>query len=509
MVVESYLSHENIRTTDCIVILAPFGQDAPLLAQTLAALGKQSFCVLDMPSFVHYLRECSVGVFTSDALDPDAIRHLQRVLMEQPPWSDVPLILLASQIDAAGYTVLAETLGNVTILQRPLDSASLLTVVKTALRARQKQYEIRDLLAAADSQNARIQGLNDELQEGEARLQFVLEASQIGTWDMDLKTNIVARSLRHDQVFGYDASLPDWNYKRFMAHIHPEDRCNVDTAFENTLATGRDLNFESRIFTADQTLRWIDVRAGIYGDEHGMPLRLIGSIADITERKQAERELHNRQQEIEALNERLKRAMMETHHRVKNSLQLITAFVDMQAGEHNDAVPTAELRHINTQVRTLAAVHDVLTQETKQNRTADFVSSKHLLDTLLPMIDSMATGKLLRYQIEDVRLASKQGTALALITNELVLNAMKHSGNSVEVTLQANDLWVTLTVLDDGPGLGANFDVVEASNTGLALVETLARWDLGGETTYGNRPFGTGAVIAIKFPIAVEEGASH
>ena len=302
------------------------------------------------------------GLLTTEALSPESIALLQAMLRQQPLWSDVPLILLTGRIDSASYAILAQNLGNVTIIGRPLDASSLLTVVETALRARKKQYQIRDLLVAGEKQNA----------------------------------------------------------------------------------------------------------------------------------------------EIRALNERLKRAMTETHHRVKNSLQLISAFVDMQVIEYEESVPTIELKRINSHVRTLAAVHDVLTQETKQNRSADYISIKNVLEQFFPMIQNIAEGKKLRHEIADIRLSNKQGTSLALIANELILNALKHSGNEVAISLEIHDDIVSLTVSDDGQGLPAGFDVLQKSNTGLALVENLAHWDLQGGTRYTNRQDRSGAEIVVTFPIFLE-----
>ena len=91
--------------------------------------------------------------------------------------------------------------------------------------------------------------------------------------------------------------------------------------------------------------------------------------------------------------------------------------------------------------------------------------------------------------------------SLSLIVNELILNALKHSGNSVEVKFRVDLDYAILTVTDDGPGLPANFDVRHASNTGLALIENLTRGDLQGETGYKNREQSSGAQISVSFPL--------
>src|SRR5258708_31048914 len=70
-------------------------------------------------------------------------------------------------------------------------------------------------------------------------------------------------------------------------------------------------------------------------------------------------------QEVEILNQRLQRAMSETHHRVKNNLQVISAMVDMQTMQEADTVPKHELTMIANHIRGLAAIHALLTQQSR------------------------------------------------------------------------------------------------------------------------------------------------
>src|ERR1043166_4155029 len=146
-----------------VVILAPFGQDAALMAQMLTGAGIAARCVSNLESFAQELPDRAVGLLTIEALSQEAIVHLQSLLHAQPPWSDIPLILLTAHIDTATYALIARTLGNVTIIQRPLEAASLLTVIRAALRARQKQYEVRSLLDAAQTRQEEIHALNIRL----------------------------------------------------------------------------------------------------------------------------------------------------------------------------------------------------------------------------------------------------------------------------------------------------------------------------------------------------------
>jgi PAS domain S-box-containing protein len=138
------------------------------------------------------------------------------------------------------------------------------------------------------------------LRESEARLRFMLNASQIGDWDLDLTTQpyIAAhRSLRHDQIFGYESVLPEWSYEIFLTHVHPDDRAAVSEKFQQTLSASTDWNFECRIIHPDQSVHWIWTRSSVYCDQNGTPTRLLGMVLDVTDRKQAEAALQESEEQ--------------------------------------------------------------------------------------------------------------------------------------------------------------------------------------------------------------------
>lgn len=222
---------------------------------------------------------------------------------------------------------------------------------------------------------------------------------------------------------------------------------------------------------------------------------------EIEQRAKTEQALEERQVEIEELNERLSRAMVETHHRVKNNLQVVAAMIDMRLMEGDRLVPSDEIRRLGSYVHTMAAVHDILTQETKESAVDTHVNAKVVLDKLLPLVKTTTAGRDLLYETEDAPITHKQSTSLALLVNEMVSNAVKHGNGIIRVNLRSRNGAAILEVLDDGPGFPPGFDPEKAANTGLDLILNLGRWDLGGEVQFDNRPEG-GAKIAVTFPVA-------
>jgi len=222
---------------------------------------------------------------------------------------------------------------------------------------------------------------------------------------------------------------------------------------------------------------------------------------EIVERKQTEEALRQKQGEIESLNKRLQQSVRETHHRVKNHLQVLSSQVDMQLLEGTDTLPAHEFRQLGKQMRTLALIHDLLAQGEDDEAVAQSVSAKTLLERLLGLIQQTIGTRRLCYEIADARLSGVQGTGLARVVSELVSNAIKHSTGPINVTFSVQRGVGCLSVCDEGPGFPEGFDPTKHTHIGIDLVQSISKRDLAGHVRYENRP-GDGAQIILTFPIA-------
>lgn len=223
----------------------------------------------------------------------------------------------------------------------------------------------------------------------------------------------------------------------------------------------------------------------------------IGQI--VTERRKAEQALGARASVLEAMNDRMKQAMIETHHRVKNNLQALSSLIDLLLIANTDVVPVKELTQLRLHIRSLASIHDLLTRDTREEPYTSRLSTKDTLEELVPMLQATVGAERIEFHVENMVLPIRHGMALAVLVNELVTNAVKHGSKRVGLSLALVEDRVALEVCDDGPGFPAQFDLSTTANAGLRLVESMSRWDLGGETAYLNRPDG-GACVQIRFP---------
>lgn len=124
-------------------------------------------------------------VVTDEAVTEDAVRLLTRMLKRRPPWSNLPIIILTERqpqsLPGIGALDLftSDTGGNLTILERPVHPVTLTTVLRSALRARRRQYQVRDLLHGLEAKNAELDESRNALQVANQTLeQRVAERTQ-------------------------------------------------------------------------------------------------------------------------------------------------------------------------------------------------------------------------------------------------------------------------------------------------------------------------------------------
>lgn len=277
----------------------------------------------------------------------------------------------------------------------------------------------------------------------------------------------------------------------WLAAIHEEDREYVRELWAKSLASRQTFECEYRVRHRNGGFRFTAARATPVVDENGDVREWIGANTDITERLKHLRE-------IEDLNGRLKRSIQETHHRVKNNLQIISALAELQIEDSQEYVPVTAISRIGQHTRNLAAIHDILTQQAKADGPTDFISARSVIDELIPLLQATSGGRKIHCQVAVIRLPVRAGTSLALLISEMVSNAVKHAKSDITLDLTVEGDEVRLEICDDGPGFPPDFDWKTSANTGLDLIASAANHDLRGEVIYGNRDQG-GARVIVKF----------
>ncbi|MBE6073750.1 MAG: histidine kinase [Selenomonas ruminantium] len=243
----------------------------------------------------------------------------------------------------------------------------------------------------------------------------------------------------------------------------------------------RERPWQKELVAGDLTLirRQIDLQEG------GQLVRRIVILSDVTEIRAKDREI------------RIKSAVIqEIHHRVKNNLQTIASLLRLQARRSQSEEVRQALQESVNRVLSISVVHEFLSQQGEE--------AIHVQQVMQQIFDlagrNMADSEFLirtEYTGPDVVLPSKYASSLALVLNELVLNAMEHAftgrrsgliGLSVR---EDGDHW-HLDLYDDGCGLPEDFCPLHTRSLGLSIVRTLVEGDLEGTFVLENDARGSG-----------------
>jgi signal transduction histidine kinase len=158
----------SAQQSERVLVHAPYGRDGPLIQDELLAAGFSAVICKSVPDICSSVCDgAGAAVVADEALIPSAIQQLADQLMKEPPWSDFPLVVMTSggaTTGASRYRLrLLEPLTNVTLLERPLRPETLVSSLRTALRARRRQYELCNLLSELAENNRELQHANHEL----------------------------------------------------------------------------------------------------------------------------------------------------------------------------------------------------------------------------------------------------------------------------------------------------------------------------------------------------------
>jgi PAS domain S-box-containing protein len=263
------------------LVLAPRGRDSQLAVDMLREAQIDAFACASVAALVQELDAGAAFVIvTEEAIASADLRGLARWLAGQEEWSDMPFVLLTSRGGGLERNPAAarhlDLLGNVTFLERPFHPTTLLSLARSAIRGRRRQYEARARLEELRDSEERYRMLFDNMDEGFCILEFLDGPGGPLSDYVHVKANIAyARHAGISQVIG-----------RRVRELLPDEADEWIDTYRQVLLTGEPARFERKLLA---TGRYLELAA--FRVEPASRREVAVVFQDVTERRLAENAL--------------------------------------------------------------------------------------------------------------------------------------------------------------------------------------------------------------------------
>jgi PAS domain S-box-containing protein len=167
--------------------------------------------------------------------------------------------------------------------------------------------------------------IEEEVEQSRARLAEAERVARIGSWEWDIRSGELTCSKGLYALYGIDPDSFDGHYEGGSQYVHPDDRARVERVMRDAVELGAPVDYEYRILRPDGRVRRIHSRAELTADGDGKPLRLTGTVQDVTEVRAAADVLHQTASDLGRRAAELHDGFPERGHRDPDLTQLLTA----------------------------------------------------------------------------------------------------------------------------------------------------------------------------------------
>ncbi len=524
-----------------VLLVAPTARDGEITRSLLAKAGLT--CVV-CENLNHLVKELHVGagaiLLTEEALTGEGINELLTTLDKQPSWSDLPVVMMMRQGDQSPVaTGVLRLLRNVTLLERPAPTLSVVSAVQAAVRGRERQYQMRDQFESIRKGEMRSR----ELQE---QLEIAIDASELGTFHCDMPLDKIVWNARCKAHFWLPPEA-EIDFDLFYSILHPDDRERTREAIAACVYGGKVYDIEYRTVSPQGELRWIRATGRTYYKEE-KPVRFDGTTQDITDRKRVDEE---RKQlfDIECAarveaerTSRMKDEFLATlSHELRTPLNAILGWTHLLKRDQQDPEMLSEAisvieRNARAQTQLIEDLLD-MSRIVSGNVRLDVqrVELSEIINAAMEGVKPTAETKGVRLEkVIDRLVGSISGDPARLqqVLWNLLTNAIKFTpkGGKVRVFAEVMQSHVEISVADTGEGISPDFlphlferfSQADGSakrkhrglGIGLSIVKNLVEMH-GGAVRANSRGKGQGATFIVRLPRQApkssedEENPSH
>lgn len=303
------------------------------------------------------------------------------------------------------------------------------------------------------------------LQKREQQLLEAQALAHIGSYEWNIQDGV---SLNSPEVYRIFELEDDRHYEEFLTHVHPDDKEKVQEALSKAFFSG---NYDCEYRYIKDGKEKVIWSLGKVEFEHSQPVRMIGTVQDITEIKKMEKDLLEKTKQLEQSNRSLQQFASVASHDLKEPLRKMSVFADMVMEAENDTISKASfdrlLRMQHAARSMMQMIQDILAfsmlEEKQQKQTVDLnIMMEEIMDLLDERIKEKGA-KIIYHQLPEVYVIPSQ---FRQMLQNLISNALKFSKQDVMPQIEIKAKWLPsagglkpaaeylqLSVCDNGIGI--------------------------------------------------------
>lgn len=325
------------------------------------------------------------------------------------------------------------------------------------------QIYIRDISARKETERA--------LRESEIKLIKIQNIVQLGNWELDLELKTAWISEEACSIMGIEKPGNYFPFNDIMNMVVNEDYDRVKLAFEMLVSRGTELNMDFGWFgTEDNKVKFLHSNAELVLDKNGIPVKILGTLKDITLLKQYQDELLRAKEKAELSNRRKSDFLAQMSHEIRSPVNTILSFASLVRDELSDKASCDMKMCFNAidnggrrLIRTIDLVLNVADIQTgKLDIKKEKINlAKDIMETLMLEFISAANSKSIKLELVnklgEKKLFVDRYTVTQIFAN-LIDNAIKYTGQGVvTIELSGDSQFINVSVADTGKGISQEY----------------------------------------------------